>query len=368
MKIVKVETEAVSLPLEEEAFDSTARWREFNLLLVKVHTDEGLTGFSDIAPLHGKEMGIFEKIILDKLAPKVVGENPYDVERVWAKMVGFGSEAYALGRSGAIVTASSSIDVALWDIVGKSLNTPVYNLLGGMFRDSIELYASFMGQPPADRVKDVLGNGFKGVKVKVGFDVRKDVEYVKMLRDELGHDFKLMVDGNQGYTVEEAITFSRKVEGCNILWLEEPINVYNFNGLKVLSKGVVTPIALGENYYMISEFARVMEENVARIIQPDINHAGGLTQIRKISSIAEYYDIKLAPHLHSIIGFVAGLHLLTAAPNGYIAEYPIYGRVWKIRDALLEKCILIRDGCAKILNKKGIGFEEEDLSSLQYKL
>jgi len=359
MKIVKVETESVSLPLEEPAFDSTARWNEFNFLLVKVYTDEGIVGLSDIAPLHGKEMGIFEKIILDKLEQKIVGEDPYNVERLWAKMVGFGSEAYALGRSGAIVTASSAIDVALWDIIGKSLNTPLYNLLGGKFRDSIELYASFMGQPPVERVGDFVREGFRGVKVKVGFDAKRDLEYVKKLRDELGYNFKLMLDGNQGYTVEEAKLFAKKAEGFEVLWLEEPVDVYNFRGLKSISKSTIIPIALGENYYTINEFLKVMEEGIATIVQPDINHAGGLTQVRKISSIAESHSIKLAPHLHSIIGFMVGLHLLTASPNGYIAEYPVYGRKWAARDRVLEKCLEIDKGTAKVVVKKGVGVEEK---------
>lgn len=353
-----METEPISLPLDEPAFDSTARWNEFNFLLVKVYTDEGFVGFSDIAPLHGKEMGIFEKIILGKLEQKIVGENPYNIERIWVKMVGFGSEAYALGRSGVIITASSAIDIALWDIIGKSFNTPLYNLLGGKFRDSIELYASFMGQPPVERIKDCVMEGFRGVKVKVGFDVKKDVEYVKKLRDELGYDFKLMVDGNQGYSVEEAKVFAKKVEDFEILWFEEPVNVYNFKGLKSLSKNTVIPIAVGENYYMVNEFLKIIEENVAKVVQPDINHAGGLTQIRKISSIAESYDIKLAPHLHSIIGFIVGLHVLTASPNGYIAEYPIYGKKWKARDTILEKGVVIDNGIAKIVGKKGIGIED----------
>ncbi len=359
MKIVKVETESVSLPLDEPAFDSTARWSEFNFLLVKVYTDEGIVGLSDIAPLHGKEMDIFEKIILGKLEQKIIGEDPYNIERIWAKMVGFGSEAYALGRSGAIITASSAIDVALWDIISKSFNTPLYNLLGGKFRDSIELYASFMGQPSVERIKDFVRNGFRGVKVKVGFDVKRDLEYVEKLRDELGYDFKLMLDGNQGYTIEDAKFFAKKVEDFEISWFEEPLNVYNFKGLKSLSRSTIIPIALGENYYIINDFLKVMEENIAMIVQPDINHAGGLTQVRKISSLAESYDIKLAPHLHSIIGFMIGLHVLTASPNGYIAEYPVYGKKWNARDQILEKCLVIDNGAAKIVSRKGIGVEEK---------
>jgi len=300
-----------------------------------------------------------------KLSPKVVGENPYDVERIWAKMVGFGSEAYALGRSGAVVTASSAIDIALWDIISKSFNTPLYNLLGGKLKDSIELYASFMGQPSTERVKDVLLKGFRGVKVKVGFNVKSDIEYVRMLRNELGFEFKLMVDGNQGYSIEEAKAFAEMVKDFEILWFEEPVNVYNFKGLKSLAKDIKIPLALGENYYMIGEFLKVMEDDIVRVIQPDINHAGGLTQIRKISSIAESYDIKLAPHLHSIIGFIVGLHVLTAAPSGYIAEYPVYGKRWIVRDKILEECVKIFDGKAKFVDKCGIGLDQESFISLR---
>jgi D-galactarolactone cycloisomerase len=358
MKITEIETEGISIPLEEEAFDSTAKWSEFNLLLVRVHTDEGVVGVSDIAPLHEKEMGIFERIIEEKLKQKIIGENPYDVERLWIKMVGTGSGAYSLGKSGAIVTATSSIDVALWDIIGKSLEISLYNLLGGKVREEIDLYASFMGQPPVERIKEVLKRGFRGVKVKIGFNVKEDVEYIRKIREELGYDFKLMVDGNQGYDLEEAVEFSKKVSDFGILWLEEPVNVYNFKTLKMLSEKVDIPLAVGENYYMLNEFLTVMEGGTARYIQPDVNHAGGITPIRKISSLAEVYGVKLAPHLHSIVGIVVGLHILIASPSGYVAEYPIYGESW---DKILEKYAIIEGGKAKIRDKGGIGVDLKDL-------
>jgi len=358
MKITEIETKEISIPLEEEAFDSTAKWSELNLLLVEVHTDEGIIGVSDIAPLHEREMGIFEKIIEEKLRQKVIGENPYDVERLWIKMVGIGSGAYTLGKSGAIITATSSIDVALWDIIGKSLDTPLYNLLGGKVRKEVELYASFMGQPSVERIKDALKRGFRGVKVKVGFNVKEDVEYLRKLREELGYDFKLMVDGNQGYDLEEAVEFGKKVRELEILWLEEPVNIYNFKALKMLSEKIEIPIAVGENYYMLNEFLMVMEEGFARFVQPDVNHAGGITPIRKISSLAEVYGVKLAPHLHSIVGIVAGLHVLTASPSGYVAEYPIYGGRW---DEILREYAVIEDGKARIRDRGGIGVDLKDL-------
>ncbi|GBC74792.1 D-galactarolactone cycloisomerase [archaeon HR06] len=356
MKISKIETIPVSLPLKEEAFDATSKWENFNLLFVEVITDNGIVGLGEIAPLHGKEMPIFEAIIKKRLEGRIIGEDPYNLERIWWKMVGKGSDAYTLGRSGAIITAASAIDMALWDIVSKSFDTPLYNLLGGKFRDKVELYLSFMGEVDIDRVKKLKKEGFRAAKFKVGFNLKKDVEKVKRLREELGEEFKIMVDANQGYELDEAIKFSESFE--NLCWFEEPIDVYNLRGLKILARRSKIPIALGENYY--NEFSTIITRGLADIIQPDINHVGGVTQLRRIASLAEVYHLKFAPHLHSILGFVIGLHVLISQPRGYLAEYPIYGERWEERDKIIEKCVNIKDGFCELNCKRGIGIELDD--------
>jgi D-galactarolactone cycloisomerase len=366
MKISQIEVIPLTYPLEEEAYDATARWREFNIVLVKVTTDNGLVGLSDIAPLHGREMPIFEAVIKKKLEPLIVRKDPFDLERIWVEMIGKGSGAYALGNRGIVVSAASAIDVALWDIVGKSLGAPLYNLLGGKFRDRVMVYASFMGYPSTDMLNFVKENGFKAVKFKVGFDVREDVEIVRKTRSLL-NSFKIMVDGNQGYGLYQAIEFAKRAEEFGVEWFEEPINVFNIKDLTILKNKINIPIALGENYYSLDEFSEVIANGISNIIQPDINHGGGLTQIRKIASFAEFYDVKFAPHLHSIIGFVAGLHMLTASPNGYVAEYPIYGKRWMLRDRLIEDCVKIEEGYAKIICKRGIGVEYNESIVDQYR-
>lgn len=360
MKITGIETEEISIALGEEAFDSTARWSEFNLLLVEVETDEGISGISDIAPLHGKEMGVFREIIDRILKPKVIGENPFKIERIWRNCIGYGSSAYALGRAGAVVTATSAIDMALWDILGKSLDTPLHSLLGGEFREEVTLYASFMGQPEVERLREVLKKGFEAVKLKVGFDVQKDVEYLRTLREELGNDFRLMVDGNQGYDFEDAVRFARMAKELDIEWFEEPVDVYNFRILKELSRRMEIPLALGENYYMMNEFLEAIESG-ARFIQPDFNHAGGITQIRKIASLSEFHSVKLAPHLHSPVGFLSGVHVLVSSPSGCIAEYPIYGEEW---DRIFRNCVKIERSKARLIRRSGIGFEPEELRAI----
>ena len=366
LKISSVDVISLTYPLEQEAYDATVRWKDFNWILVRVETSNGLVGLADIAPLHGKEMGIFEAIIKKKLERIVVGENPYDLERIWVKMIGKGSSAYALGNKGAVVSAVSAIDVALWDIVSQSLGTPLYNILGGKFREKVMVYPSFMGPVPTDMLEEIKRRGFKAIKFKVGFDVKKDVEEVKRVREALG-DFKIMVDGNQGYDLYQAIEFSERAREFNVEWLEEPIDVFNIKDLSILADKSRIPIALGENYYSLHEFSEVIVGGIAGVIQPDINHGGGVTQIKKIASIAECYDVKFAPHTHSIIGFVVGLHLLTSTPNGYIAEYPMYGKEWALRDKFIEKCVKIEDGYAELTCRKGLGIEYDEALIEKYR-
>lgn len=356
MKVSDIEVFKLTCPLEEEAYDATARWRSFNLVLVKVTTSNGLVGLADITPVYKEQMTIFEAVIEKWLKQIVVGEDPHDLERNWRRMIGKGSSAYALGNRGIIVSAASAIDIALWDITSKSFGTPLYNLLGGKFRDKVMVYPSFMGYVSTEILDEVKKQGFKAVKFKVGFDVESDLKEVRKVRDAL-REFKIMLDGNQGFDLYGAIGFAERVKEFKIEWFEEPINVFNIKDLRILANKIDVPIALGENYYSLDEFSTVITDGVANIIQPDINHGGGLTQIRKIASIAECYDVKFAPHLHSIIGFVVGVHMLTSFPNAYIAEYPMYGKEWKFRDKFIEKGVKIEDGYAKLTCKEGIGVE-----------
>ena len=367
LKISNVDVIKLTYPLKEEAYDATARWRTFNLDLIKVTTDDGLVGLADIAPLQNGDLTIFETVIKKRLEKLVIGENPYNLEKIWRKMIGKGSSAYALGNKGIIVSAASAIDIALWDIVSKSFGTPLYNLLGGKFREKIMVYPSFMGYVPSYMLDEVKKQGFKAIKFKVGFDVERDFEEVKRVRDAL-NEFKIMLDGNQGYELYQAIEFAGKIKNLEIEWFEEPINVYNIKDLEILAEKTHIPIALGENYYSLYEFSDVITTGIVNVIQPDMNHGGGLTQIRKIASIAECYDVKFAPHLHSIIGFVAGLHMLASLPNAYVAEYPIYGKKWAFRDEFIRNCVKIEDGYATLICREGIGVEYNESLIEQYKV
>jgi len=367
MKISSIDVIPISYPLKEEAFDATAKWSEFNCVLVRVITSNGLIGIGEISPLHGREMPIFEAIIKKKLEGQIVGENPLDREKLWIKMIGKGSSAFALSTKGAITSAVSAIDMALWDIVGQLLDTPLYNLLGGKYRDKVKLYVSFMGEVTVEKLKEFIRQGFKSVKVKVGFDVEKDLEKIKEIRECIGYDFDLMTDANQGYSLSQAIMFSKRGRDYNIYWLEEPINIYNLKALRILANKSEIPIAIGENYYTKSEFIEVVTNCIVDVIQPDLNHVGGITEIRKVASLAECYDVMFAPHLHSVVGLAAGLHMLTATPNGLIAEYVVYGRKWEFRDRILRNCITIEDGWARVINKRGIGVEIDESYVEQYK-
>ncbi|MCD6465449.1 hypothetical protein J7L27_03680, partial [Candidatus Bathyarchaeota archaeon] len=152
MEIIDVKTYPISFPLKEAAHDATGIWRAWNTIIVKVYADDGTIGIGEVGPIHGGGMGAFKAMIDERLKKIIIGENPFNREKIFEKMLGYGTSAYAFGTKGAIVSAIAGIDIALWDLVGKALKVPIYDLLGGKCREKIPAYASGFfgksGKPP----------------------------------------------------------------------------------------------------------------------------------------------------------------------------------------------------------------------------
>lgn len=367
MRIVDIKTFMLSCPLQKPTLDATAQWDSWNGVLVEVFTDEGLVGIGDIGPLHGRESPIFKTIIETKLKRLLVGENPLDVYRLWDKMLGKGTEAFALGSSGAIVSAISAVDVALWDIAAKIMKTPIYNMLGGLYRRTIPVYASgcfaSAAAKPEELVEESYGyvkEGFRAMKMKIGFDAKKDLANIKIVREAIGPDIQLMVDANQGYDLPTAIRMARDMQKYDITWFEEPISIFDIHGMTKLARTTNIPIALGENTYTRYGFKDLVSKRIADIVQPDCKNAGGLTELHRIANIAEIWGVPCAPHIHSPIGFLASLHLLASAPNGLIAEYIAGGASCAIMNELFEDPVNVRNGIAEIPNKPGLGVKIDE--------
>ncbi len=277
----------------------------------EVLTDEGVTGLSSI----------HEGSLPPRLLEAITGENPLNIERLWNKM--------HWETQGRLMNTLGAIDVALWDLVGKVTRQPVYRLLGG-FRDRVPVYGSGGGLNLTQDhlVREMLwyvAQGHKAVKMKVGLaDSEADCARVQAVRDAIGPNVDLMLDVNNGWTVNVAIKMAKRLARHEIAWLEEPLWKMDIEGYARLAKVTEIPLATGEGWHGIEYWRRMLEHEGCDVIQADPTVCGGPTAWKKIATLAETYGVLMAPHHkpeHSV-----NAQLTAAVPNGLIAEefYPGY--------------------------------------------
>ncbi|WP_319415691.1 mandelate racemase/muconate lactonizing enzyme family protein [Marispirochaeta aestuarii] len=364
MHITKVEAFPVAFPLDVPARDATGVWDSWNTVIVKITASDGTSGYGEIGPIHGGGIPIFTAMVDHKLKHIIMGEDPFNREGLYEKMLGRGTGSYALGQKGAVVTAVAGIDIALWDLTGKILKTPAWNLLGGKAVDKIPAYASgFFGkegrpltpQECADEAKSYADQGFKGVKMKVGFGRSEDLKNLEAVRKALGPEPGIMVDANQSYSYHDVLKIAGELAAFDLTFLEEPLPINDLDGMAALVQNVATPIAAGENYYTRYEFREIFSKRAVNIIQPDIIHAGGITETKKIASMASAANIPLAPHIHATVGVPASIHLLASCENTLAAEYITSGGSYKLRRELYGDCCIARDGYVTVPDEPGLG-------------
>jgi L-alanine-DL-glutamate epimerase-like enolase superfamily enzyme len=364
MKITNVQAFPIEFPLDEPALDATGIWPTWNTVIVKITAEDGTFGYGEIGPIHGGGIPIFTAMVDHKLKAMIMGESVFDRARLFEKMLGKGTSSYALGQKGAIVTAIAGIDIALYDLVGKILKTPVYNLLGGRVFDKIPAYASgFFGKSGrpltpeecGDEAKSYANQGFKGVKMKVGFGVKQDLLNLEAVRKALGPELGIMVDANQSFSYHSVMKISRELAAFDLTFIEEPLPINDLDSMAALTTSLEVPVAAGENYYTRYEFREVMLKRAVNIIQPDVIHAGGLTETARVVAMAESMNIPLAPHIHATVGVSAAIHLLTAATNTLAAEYITTGGSYKLRKEMCGDTFLAEDGWIRANDEPGLG-------------
>jgi len=282
-----------------------------NWLFLKVYTDAGITGVGECSGWPR----VVERAVQD-LTPLLVGEDPGDIERLWQKSF---SAMMAHGMTGVVgAGALSGIDMALWDIKGKALGTPVWNLLGGKVRDRIKIYGHASTPVVAVSLRD------RGITaIKTG-GVAEIVAKVEAIRRAVGDEVDLMVDlhGPPWMTAKDAIVTGKRLEPYDLLFLEDPVAPENAEALERIQQHVDIPIAAGERFATIWGMRALIERELVDVIQPDTGRAGGLTQMRKIAAMAEAHHIAMAPHSGSLgpVAEYAALHLMAAIPNALILE------------------------------------------------
>jgi L-rhamnonate dehydratase len=336
-----------------------------HLCLVKVSTDAGLVGWSDVetqphvakavveAPVSGS--GMFEG--LRELA---VGEDPFEVERLWDKLYR-GSIYY--GRRGAALQAISGIDIACWDIMGKATERPIYQLLGAGYRDRVRAYASTLFRPTAEAMaaaaRGYRERGFTAIKFGWGVfgqDPGLDVELVAAAREAAGDEVELMVDAGWlvRRTPKEAAAMVRRLEPYRPSWIEEPLAPDDYDGYRALAESVSTPIAAGEQEATLWGFDTLIHRGRVDIVQPDLSRCGGFTVARKIADLAELRNVGVCPHAWlSDLLTAASLHLNAYLKRSLFLEFNV-SRSPMLRE-LCREPLRLEEGHIRVPQGPGLG-------------
>ncbi|MCC6174305.1 MAG: mandelate racemase [Chloroflexi bacterium] len=292
-----------------------ARWGATQeISLVEVHTDEGVVGYASARAQGGTGGRAIAESILKTAAPRVIGQDPFTRERIWQQLA-------RMERAGYLpIFATSAIDVALWDIVGKALGQPLWRLLGG-YRDRMPAYASSAHMATIEEylreVEDVRRRGYPAYKIHPIGEARADVALCRAVREVVGPDYPLMLDPGGVYTRDEAIRVGRVLEALGFVWYEEPLRDYDLTGYAELSRALDIPVQVGEvvpgHAYLASEY---IMRGAGDHLRSDVYWKGGITGALKMAHLAEAFNMPLElHHAASPIMNFANLHVACAIPN-----------------------------------------------------
>jgi D-arabinonate dehydratase len=380
MKITGLETYLLSAPLPQPVRTSTHTIARVSEVVVKLTTDAGLVG---VGEAHGPFLfqagpdGLRSvNEILTSITPLVVGQDPFDVERIWQDLFALTYTSVrgipTLARQHRpLVTAMSAIDIALWDLKGKAIERPVWALLGGALRQTVPAYVTGFyyrdGERPDDLAREAamyLEHGYRTVKVKVGgLRPEADAERVGRIRRAVGPDVAIMLDANQGWNLPTAVRAARLCAEHDIFWLEDPMPWYDERRtLERLKAEVGIPIAAGETEYTPFGLRTLLAEGLVDYLIIDSTWAGGLTTWRKAAVMAELYQVPLAAHHDPQIH----VHAVAASPTGFILESfadptrdPLWFELFRERPAIV-------DGFMTVPDAPGLGLELRDETLEKY--
>lgn len=357
-----------------ELFQVPPRW-----LFLKIETDEGIVGWGEPV-IEGKAATV--KAAVEELMEGLIGKDPQHIEDHWNNM-------YRAGfyRGGPILmSAIAGIDQALWDIKGKFFNTPVYQLLGGKARESMKVYSWIGGDRPSEvgeAAKSMIEKGFQAVKMNATEELQIVDSYDKIdaavariaaVRSAVGDSVGIGIDFHGRVHKPMAKILAKELEAFRPMFIEEPVLPENNEALREIANHVSIPIATGERMFSRWEFKNLLKDGYADIIQPDLSHAGGITECKKIFSMAEAFDVAVAPHCPlGPIALAACLQVDATCYNAFIQEQSLgihYNQGSDLLDYLVNKDVFeYNDGYVKIPEGAGLGIEiNEDFVRKQAKI
>ncbi len=336
-----------------------------NWVFIKVLTNiDGLYGVGE-ATLEYKEQTVVQAC--KDLERMLIGKDPHRIEEIWHLAY---RDAYWRGGP-VLMSALSSIEMALWDIKGKDLGVPVYQLLGGKVRESIPCYANGWFAPAktpdefAEKAKQAISKGFKALKWDpfgssyLEIDRKQlnmAMDCVGAVYDAVKEDVDIIIEGHGRFDIPTAVRIGNALSDFDILWFEEPIPPQNLEGLAEVKRRIKVPVSAGERLYNRWEYRSLFELNAADYIQPDVSHAGGIMELKKIAAMAEAYHIPFCPHNPSgPVANAASLQLAACVPNFFLLETMSGDVAWR-KDICNEE-IQFENGSMRIPDKPGLGVD-----------
>ncbi|WP_020220703.1 mandelate racemase/muconate lactonizing enzyme family protein [Halarchaeum acidiphilum] len=375
MQITDIEVIPLSYRLPEGCGLGDARGFGYDreTTLIRLDTDAGHIGWGE-AFVPGR---LARATIESFFADEIVGFDPHDVESLADR---FTTDPYHFGRGIAVQSALSAVDIACWDLIGKDLDHPVYRLLGGVEREELRPYASTMYFTEQDRslaepIERAVSEGFTAAKIKIGGGTESDVKRVRVAREVLGDDALLMVDMNGNYRPAQAARTANAIAEYDIAWIEEPVPPENESGYQEVKRRVDVPIAAGEAHYGRFAFKRLIDDYGVDIVQPNLARCGGLTEARRIGTIATTENVRICPHVwNSAVGLAAAVQFAASTseyphtrnrPEPRLLEFDRSEN--PLRSELLEDPLDPTGGVLKVPQKPGLGIDVDEVAVERYR-
>ena len=339
---------------------------------IRVYADQGLYGQGEAT-----DAAVGTVALVNQFRRFLVGQDPLNVDALWERIRVSGIFAGAQG--GQYVTALTGLEIALWDLAGKALGLPVYQLLGGKFRDKIRIYCDSDMEDPLGPESDkklpwIKEQGFTAMKIDLDeatdpnrFDrvnwtannaeVDRMVRWVRHVRESIPKEMELACDMHGRYDAGTAKRVAKELEPFRLLWLEEPVPAEDIDAMADVRQSTSTPIATGENLYMRWGYRELLGKNAVDIIQPDLQKTGGLSEGRKIANLAQTHYVPVAPHcVVSPIGMMSTAHVCASIPNFLVCEwhwinFPQFWKNWVKEGEIIQK------GYVTVTDKPGLGVE-----------
>ena len=369
MQIEKIEIIPVTLPFAGHVSSSSAgtavgTWEICRFVLVKIYTDEGITGIGEVPPWIkvGKEsQASIVGTIQNYLAGELIGEDPFNIEKIWQKMDAAAPEN---------TMAKTPIDLALYDIIGKALDVPAYKLIGGKVRDQIPLCGIVGFGSLKDTMQLVelwLSAGYRTIRLKIGMGLDKDKELLKTARKTVGSTVKLRVDANQAYRPKDAVKIIKILEEYDLEFVEQPVAGWDYEGLKYVKESVNTPIMPHESLYDIRDAKRLIEMQAVDLLGLKMDRPGGLTNARTAYKLAELFNLPCTVISSVELGISTSVSMMFAASLKTLEFACEASGSMAIADDVVKSPLVIENGNATVPSGVGLGIELDDEKVAKYR-